>query len=175
MILDDFGGHGSIHLRLRAQFASRLVSKEYLCVCLGACEAAGEIDSPLLTSEVEGASYSEVSELGKAAVTRYRLRRSFRIEGQELSLLLVKPLTGRTHQIRAHLASIGHPLLGDSTYGSRSKLCERLFLHCQSIRLLDVEGSCFTQEAELPHDLAQVLQRLEPFAVPKGRGSSLLE
>lgn len=148
-----------------------MVSKEYLCVCDGACDVGGEIDAPLLTSEVDGASRSEVSDSGRAAVTRYRLRRRFRLPEQELSLLEVRPLTGRTHQIRAHLASIGRPLLGDSTYGRRSALCPRLFLHCRRIRLLDVEGRCFQGEAELPDDLAQVLETLEPFAVeewPKG-------
>ncbi|CAE7722664.1 rluC, partial [Symbiodinium sp. KB8] len=155
---------------LQAQFAARLVQKEYLCLCeggsLGAVGSTGTIDSPLQTTEVShfGRHFSRtvVSPQGRSACTRFEVRERFAIRhGLEVMLVLAKPFTGRTHQIRVHLASIGRPLLGDLSYGLRDDSvlpdCPRLFLHCRQILLRDLTGKPFVAECPLPTDLRNVL------------------
>ena len=148
----------------------------------------GEVDAPLLTWEVEGSedgglgSRSEVSEHGREAFTQYEVTKRFRPPRlpqsqeatqlsqiseefeDELIFLRVRPRTGRTHQIRVHMASIGRPLVGDFTYGKRAKTllpsCPRLFLHCHRVELIDFEDSPFAAIADLPEDLRNALKTL---------------
>jgi len=82
---------------------------------------------------------------------------------ERFSLVTCYPVTGRTHQIRAHLAWCGHPLVADANYTSRGqarghfKWCPRLFLHCQRVRVRDLDGRELEPSAPLPHDLQAVL------------------
>jgi 23S rRNA pseudouridine1911/1915/1917 synthase len=79
------------------------------------------------------------------------------------SLLKVFPKTGRTHQIRVHLASIGHPVVGDSLYGKKENPfgLKRLFLHAESLEFSPAEGKRIKVEAELPEDLKNALKKLK--------------
>ncbi|CAE8642328.1 unnamed protein product [Polarella glacialis] len=152
---------------LQAQFASRLVAKEYICLCegpsLGAIGTTGEVRAPLVTVPRGGVDswYTEVSPLGREAHTCYEVLARYAPPAElpgtcttsELMLLLVRPLTGRTHQIRVHLASLGRPLVGEPLYGAATTLlpgCPRLFLHCQRISLTDLQGAPFVAEAQVP-------------------------
>eukprot|EP00439_Symbiodinium_sp_Y106_P027772 s647_g3.t1 len=155
---------------LISQFAARLVKKEYLCLCEGPDMTVGEvgtISSPLLTEEVGEALVTRVSPLGREAGTEYTVAESFTkpspaAEDQRLSLLKVRLLTGRTHQIRVHLASIGQPLVGDRTYGNRNGLpCARMFLHCHKVSFRNFEGSILEAVAQLPRELQVLLDSLE--------------
>ncbi|CAL1131466.1 unnamed protein product, partial [Cladocopium goreaui] len=108
---------------LQAQFASRLVEKEYLCLCEGDPLDSGEIHAPLLQESKGVHTRMVVSEDGQDAHTQYVVTQRFRSpdpSSQELQMMLVrvKTTTGRTHQIRVHMASIGRPLLGDNMYGA---------------------------------------------------------
>ena len=151
--------------------------QEYLCLCegpaLGEAGVEGTIDAPLLTKEIDGASRSEVSEVfGREAITKYTVVARYRTNqpgvqeatDREVMLLAVRPKTGRTHQIRVHMASIDCPLAGDLTYGAQnsSVRCPRLFLHCRRIQLLDINDDVFSAEAQLPRELAEVLETLDP-------------
>ncbi|CAE7928194.1 unnamed protein product [Symbiodinium sp. KB8] len=71
---------------------------------------------------------------------------------QALALLAVRPMTGRLHQIRVHLASLGSPIVGDNAYGGCSLAGSRLFLHCRSVSLKDLSGSPFKPKYPLPED-----------------------
>ena len=88
------------------------------------------------------------------------------------SLLEVKPLTGRTHQIRAHFASEGFPLVSDTKYKPKVakrqlKFCPRLFLHAVRLSVRDVDGAVVEAEAPLPSDLQAVLSLMEDAAMPE--------
>jgi len=80
------------------------------------------------------------------------------------SLLQVYPQTGRTHQIRIHLKSIGHPLVCDSIYGGRKMVCPpelgRLFLHAQKLELKHLNGQNMVLEADPPEELTNFLKSL---------------
>lgn len=149
-------------------FAGRLVSKDYLCLCegetLGPRGTKDDISVPLITRQLpDGGILAMASREGRAAKTEYEVLRRFHSENQkdELILLQAHPLTGRTHQIRVHLAEIGRPLVGDATYGSTSLKCPRLFLHCQRISLPDFAGHHFSAVADLPLDLEDLLSVLD--------------
>jgi len=77
------------------------------------------------------------------------------------SLLEVKPETGRTHQIRVHLAAIGHPIAGDRVYGAKASAFPRQFLHAHRLAFnLPSDGRRVEFESPLPADLAEALERL---------------
>ena len=104
-----------------------------------------------------------VSSDGKSAQTRVRLARTYK----SLSLVQCSPLTGRTHQIRVHLQSEGHPVAGDERYGEadvnrklRSAGLPRLFLHAQSIAFPDPHGNELHFTAPLADDLERFLQKV---------------
>ena len=80
---------------------------------------------------------------------------------REWIYLKLWPKTGRRHQIRVHLASLGRPLVGDLTYGRATPLVDRLCLHCRQIQLLDLQGQRFHVEAPMPKELVQIMQGLE--------------
>ncbi|CAJ1426718.1 unnamed protein product [Effrenium voratum] len=150
---------------LNFQFAACKVSKEYACLCLG--EPLGEagteglISGRLLPQKEEGLAQLRTiwSPSGKEAKTEYEVKELLQSpEGDALSLLRVKPLTGRTHQIRAHLAGIGRPLVGDHIYGSLTSWCPRLFLHCYRVTLRDLKNAPFRPMAPMPQELKDVLE-----------------
>jgi 23S rRNA pseudouridine1911/1915/1917 synthase len=103
----------------------------------------------------------------KEAITDYEVLDYLKIKtqkgGQVFSLLEVSPRTGRTHQIRVHLASIGHPIAGDALYGPKKSNfgLKRQFLHAQSIEFTDMSGKRIKIEADLPEDLKDFAKNLE--------------
>ncbi len=116
--------------QLGAAFAEGKVEKRYVALVVGAAHNKGVVRRPL---RIDGVDYD--------ALTRFRRMEQMRVERWMLSLLLVRPASGRMHQIRRHLAGIGLPLLGDERYGDRranrelARLLDfdRLFLHAASV------------------------------------------
>ena len=102
----------------------------------------------------------------KEAITEYKVIKSIKykvssIKEEVFSLVEVIPKTGRTHQIRVHLASIGHPIVGDSLYGPKENPfgLKRQFLHAESLEFNLANGSRIKIEADLPEDLKNVLDK----------------
>lgn len=106
--------------------------------------------------------------LEKEAITEYKVLKFLKLKvndkkEQIFSLVKVMPKTGRTHQIRVHLASISHPIVGDSLYGKKENPfgLKRLFLHAESLEFSTAEGRRIKIEAELPEELKSFLKILE--------------
>jgi 23S rRNA pseudouridine1911/1915/1917 synthase len=149
------------HLSLARQLKERKVEKTYLALVEGrVTPPEGVIDAPIARDPRHRKRMAVVAPArpagggGRDARTRYRLLRD--VDGR--SLLEVRPETGRTHQIRVHLASIGHPVAGDPLYGRRASLLPRQFLHAQRLAFRHPRtGERIELEAPLPQDLARVL------------------
>ncbi len=109
---------------LSRMFREREVTKRYVALVAGVLEnEVGEIDLPLMVDWPNRPKSKVDHESGKPSLTRYRL---LCIEDGD-SRVELEPITGRTHQLRLHLASIGHPIIGDTLYDGR--IAERLMLH----------------------------------------------
>ena len=145
------------HQKLAAQFAARSTRKIYLAMVHRAMAAkTGRIEKPIARDPVHRTRMTVRLASGRAAVTEYRLLEQYRL----FSYLEVRILTGRTHQIRVHLASIGHPVAGDRLYGAPAAVAgvaplERYFLHAHEISIAHpVTGEPLTIRSPLPPDLA---------------------
>ncbi len=147
---------------LHARFRDGQVEKNYLALVIGDWQYGEQlIDVPLAVQNRRGGErHVIVSDNGKTAQTRVSLSRTYGI----YSLLQCAPATGRTHQIRVHLAHAGHPIVGDERYGDQDANREakklglkRLFLHAQSIAFIDDSGNDLHFTAPLADDLEQFL------------------
>jgi 23S rRNA pseudouridine1911/1915/1917 synthase len=142
---------------LTRQLKQREVSKTYLALVQGVPQPPqGTIEAPI-GRHPRNRKKMAVIVGGREAETRYRLRET--VDG--LALLEVEPVTGRTHQIRVHLAAIGHPVVGDAVYGKRSEIVGRQFLHAWRLAFdLPSSGRRVEFESPLPADLRAALARL---------------
>jgi 23S rRNA pseudouridine1911/1915/1917 synthase len=144
------------------QLADRRVDRQYRTLVWGHLESPrGVVDAPIGRSPKHPTKMA-VTERGKPARTRYEVVRPF-VEPVEVSELTCRLETGRTHQIRVHLAAIGHPVVGDDRYrGVRQSLvCPRPFLHAELLGFAHpVTGAPLQFTSPLPDDLVQVLAPL---------------
>jgi len=156
------------HQELARQFADREVEKEYVALVWGVVHAGRRIDAPIGRDPNDRQRMSTKARRARDAVTRVTYSRD--LDG--VSLLRVAIATGRTHQIRVHLSAIGHPIVGDSTYGGVRRRTaghvravqrlERPFLH--SARLVfthPADGRRVEFDSPLPLDLQGVLDEIE--------------
>jgi 23S rRNA pseudouridine1911/1915/1917 synthase len=113
----------------------------------------GTIDAPIGLRNGTTKRTVRGGRMAKEAVTEYKVKKTF-LGPTPSSLLEVRPQTGRTHQIRVHLASIGHPIVGDAMYGGRaqkkSAAAGRMMLHALSIEFTAPDGKRIRFEAESP-------------------------
>ena len=146
------------HRKLASQFAARTVEKTYLALVEGSLRGEqGVIDAPIARDPVRRTRMTARLQSGRSAHTEYKVVQ--RLRG--FALLEVRIGTGRTHQIRVHLASIGHPVAGDTTYGARAQpALGRPWLHAQRIRFdSPSRGERITVEAPLPPELGEWKER----------------
>lgn len=151
---------------LKRLFGSRGIKKTYLALVYGAVkEKSGTIEKTigLKSGSVKRTVWLKSAKDLKPALTSYRLEKTFHSPEGIFSLLSVTPQTGRTHQIRVHLASIGHPVVGDGLYGARRENLNlgRQFLHAAELEFRAASGEAIRVSADLPPDLKSVLGRLE--------------
>ena len=155
--------HDKAHRALAAQFAGREVEKVYLALVHGNVEKeSGRIERAIARDPKRRIRMTARLRHGRPAVTEYRVEQRF----GGLTLLEVRPGTGRTHQIRVHLATIGHPIVGDRLYGAPAKVpgmppLERYFLHASRIAFRSpAAGERVAVEAPLAPELRQWLEKL---------------
>jgi 23S rRNA pseudouridine1911/1915/1917 synthase len=156
---------------LAAAMAARDITREYLAVCTGVMTAGGTVEEPIGRHRTKRTRMAVRAD-GRPAVTHYRVARRFRAH----TLVRVKLETGRTHQIRVHLAHIGFPVVGDPEYGGRRRIpagCTptlaaelrtfpRQALHAARLSLRHPRTDRELQwEAPLPEDMERLLAALE--------------
>ncbi len=153
------------HRQLATAFKARSVRKTYLALVAGRVKHdASVIDAPIGRDPVHRHRMKTCGIRAREALTAYRVLRRF----QGFTLLEVSPHTGRTHQVRVHLASIGHPVVGDTLYSIASrvrgaeKLLNRTFLHALALEFPHPRtGQTVSFTAPLPPELQEFLGRLE--------------
>jgi len=158
------------HTRLVAQLAAREIGREYLALVVGQPTGGARIDQPIGRHRSLRTRMAVRAD-GREAITHYRIEERFRVH----TLLRVQLETGRTHQIRVHLAHVGLPLVGDPAYGGRQgrvagdaaelnallHAFQRQALHAQRLTLTQPRsGRALAFEAPLPADFATLLAAL---------------
>ena len=145
------------HQHLAAQFSGRTVEKTYLALVHGVVkDDAGRITAPISRDPGRRIRMTTKIREGRTALTQYKVIKRF----DKFTYLEVRIGTGRTHQIRVHLASIGHPVAGDNLYGAPP--LDRFFLHAWKIGFTSpATGERVQVEALLPEELQQWLETLE--------------
>ena len=136
-----FGRGAALQRGLSIAFAERRVDKQYLALVAGLpAQDSGLIDLPLAADWPQRPRQQVDHALGKASQTRWQVLA--RDEPAGCSRLLLTPLTGRTHQLRVHLAAIGHPILGDKLYAPAhaADASPRLMLHASALSVADGPG-----------------------------------
>lgn len=155
----------NVHHRLSTMFADRKIKKTYIALAEGRFrEDRGEIKLPIGRSRIDRKKMSVAIGSGRDAITAFEVEEEFR----QAALLSVYPQTGRTHQIRVHLAYIGHPIIADQVYGSRfsSKIAKKIglkrqFLHATKLVFTHpVTEKVMEFEDPLPPELAESLENL---------------
>lgn len=163
---------------LKDAFAQRKIKKEYIALVQGRLEKThGFLDAPIGKSKTDFRKYDTKNIIEpKEALTEYRVLEYLKDPAtlDEFTLVEVKLHTGRTHQIRVHFKSLGHPLAGDTLYGSRTVKPQglyRQFLHAKKIEVRlpllpdgnqgGPDGTWIEAESQLPDDLKKVLKKLD--------------
>ena len=162
------------HHSLVDQLQMRTIDREYVALVQGSIVAGGTIDQPIGRHSTDRKKFS-VNRGGKLAITHFRVLERFAAH----TLVRVKLETGRTHQIRVHMAHINHPLVGDPVYGGRARLpagaepglisilrsFRRQALHAHTLGLSHPETEEHMEwSSELPHDFQQLLDALRGHA-----------
>jgi len=146
------------HQALSSQFADRSLSRIYMAVVWGLpLPPTGRVEAPI-GRDPRHRQRMAVNEKGKPAATRYEVIQTMK----STSLVRCQLETGRTHQVRVHLAHIGHPLVGDPVYGGRRKApygFARQALHAAGLKLIHpVSGEKMEFSAPLPQDMVELIE-----------------
>ena len=171
------------HSDLVEQLQARTVKRQYCAICIGVMTGGGTIDAPMGRHPRQRKKMAVVAVGGKPAITHYRVTRRFGHHTQ----VSVSLETGRTHQIRVHMAHRHYPLVGDPLYGGRPRLprgasdalitalrgFKRQALHAQALGLdHPASGDPLHYDAPLPDDMQALLRVLETEDLPDGLDSS---
>jgi 23S rRNA pseudouridine1911/1915/1917 synthase len=144
-----------IHLALAKQFQEHTILRRYIALVKASMELdEGEVDVPISRSLRDRTRMNIDFAAGRKAVSFYRVLKRY----QDYTLIEVYPRTGRTHQIRVHMAYLGHPVLGDIVYGSKSTAIKRQALHAREIGFrhpLTQENMKFS--SSLPEDMRRLV------------------
>jgi 23S rRNA pseudouridine1911/1915/1917 synthase len=159
------------HRKLSAQFAAREVKKKYVALVHGWVKKdSGTLSQGISRDPVRRMKMTTRIEGGRTAVTHYRVVRRLDTKYGKFTLLDVKIDTGRTHQIRVHVSTMGHPIVGDTTYGAPKQVrgknavtvLSRNFLHAAELEFKHPRtGETVSLKSELPKELREFLGKVE--------------
>ena len=141
-------------------FRDRKMSKTYYAIVEGHPEREGTITAPIGRDPISKTKMTTREHPGRSpkmrdATTHFKVLEYF----EDAALVEVKLITGRTHQIRVHFVSIGHPLIGDVVYGKKTKLIKRQALHAHNLAF-EFQGKKYSFEKPIPEDMAQLIKTL---------------
>ncbi len=147
------------HFSLARQFKDHTIDRTYEAIVRGVVQhEEGEIDEPVGRAFLNRKKVVVRPSGGKPALTYYQVKKRF----ANATWLAVKPRTGRTHQIRVHLAHVGHPVLGDAFYGVKMLGIDRQALHASKLGFVHPRTKeKLTFESPLPEDMKALIRRLE--------------
>ncbi len=157
--------HEEAHRHLSLSFKKRFTEKEYVAIVVGAIEDGAMVDAAIGRHPVKRQSMTVGGENPKSATTRFRVIAS--LPGYQL--VKARPHSGRTHQIRVHLAHLGAPILGDEVYGRASGTIARQALHAFRLTVphpRDNQAATFT--AQVPTDMVEAWLKLGGSWPPEG-------
>lgn len=161
------------HRHLSAQFKHHTITRVYEALIFGVPKKGhGLIELAIGRDSKERKKFSARTSRPKESVTEYKVERRF---GKSAAHVLLYPRTGRTHQLRVHLTSLGHPILGDPTYGGR-KVCaideievRRVMLHARTLGFQHPStGELQEYMRPSPPDMHEVMQALDRFTLSRG-------
>ena len=153
-----FATSGYVHKRLDDMMHSQQFCREYLAICEGAVPEEGTVDAPWARLTRAPSTFG-VDPSGKRAVTHFSALKTWAVDERHRSLVRLRLETGRTHQIRIHMAHIGHPLTGDETYGVADVRIQRPALHSWRLRLEHpITGDVLELEASMPADMQELVR-----------------
>lgn len=147
---------------LQEQFREKTIQKSYLCLVVGHVKSDKQtINQPLLKYTLPGGERRvKINKQAKPSQTKIEVLARFEIDGRAVSLVRASPLTGRTHQIRVHMASIGHALLGDDKYLRQpAPSVPRLCLHAWQLNLAGDSDAPKQFVADVPSDMANLFPK----------------
>ncbi len=143
--------NNSSHAHFSALFQQRKIHKTYLAYVKGHPAESGTIDFNIARHPIHKHKMTHTTGVGRDALTHYNVLSYL----SESALIEVHPVTGRTHQIRVHCASIGHPIVGDAVYGSASPLIARQALHAYQVSFTHQERF-YSFWHDMPHDMKKL-------------------
>jgi 23S rRNA pseudouridine1911/1915/1917 synthase len=160
------------HRKLAAQFARRVVRKTYIALVHGLVKQdRGTISSSISRDRVRRTRMTTKRSGGREAITHYTVQKRIDSKYGKFTLLELRIDTGRTHQIRVHLASLRHPVVGDTLYGAPREMSvkseagvslPRNFLHAAALQLQHPRtGVALSFERPLPEELKDFLEKIE--------------
>ncbi|MCS7203306.1 MAG: RluA family pseudouridine synthase [Thermodesulfovibrio sp.] len=158
--LDDQAYYGLVEL-----FKKRQIKKEYVAIVYGELKGSGKITTPIGRAQHNRKKMSTKSKKTKEAITEWEVIKNLK----NYTLIKVKIITGRTHQIRVHFSSIGHPVVGDKTYGRKTYIevgnkkipVPRQMLHALKIEFQHpITGKYLQFEAPMPSDMKEIIRIL---------------
>ena len=174
--------HDKAHNGLAEQFADHSIERKYTAVCRGFPNPLnGHVEGNIARHPVDRKRMAVAENGGKWAKTHYRTINTFAQAGHAIATEIECQLeTGRTHQVRVHMAHIGNPLVGDPVYNKNNKVSaqikgkpraalqsfNRQSLHARSLGFIHpIEGKLFKFESELPYDMKELLETLDAYRV----------